>query len=159
MPLDHAGKTKAGSYPFRPLSEKERKEFTQRGKEVRTYQKERQSREAQRQNILEEKASKKPDTNKENFSRSPIMDRPNQKADRKNPPALFQTPKPNLHVEPLQREHDSSHQWSRSQRSEERGQRSEVRGQRSIDNVQKSGNRGGLPEDRMRRSHNGQERE
>ncbi|MBN1546748.1 MAG: hypothetical protein JW902_08825 [Syntrophaceae bacterium] len=42
MPLGHAGKTKAGSYRFRPLSEKERKEFTQRGKEIRTYQKERQ---------------------------------------------------------------------------------------------------------------------
>jgi len=159
MPLDHAGKTKASAYRFQPLSEKERREFSQREKEVRTYQKERQSRETQRQNMPEEKASKKLGPNKEKFSRSPIMGRSNQKADRKKaPPALHKAPKPNPNVEPLERKYDLSRPWGKSQKSQDRGQKSEVRGQRSMDNVQKSGNRGGLSEDRMQKSNNRQQR-
>ena len=69
MPIDRAGKTKASAYRFKPLSEKERKELSQRGKEVRTYQNERRSRETQRLNIPEEKASKRPGPDKENFLR------------------------------------------------------------------------------------------
>jgi hypothetical protein len=158
-PLDRAGKTKAGVYRFKPLSEKERREFSQREKEVRTYQKERQSRETQRQNMLEEKAPKKPEPNKDKFSRSPIMDRSNEKAGlKKAPPARYKAPKPNPNVEPLQREYDLSRSRDKSQKSEDRGQKSEVRGQRSMDNVQKSGNRGGLSEDRMQKSNNGQRR-
>jgi len=158
-PLDRAGKTKASVYHFKPLSEKERREFSQRGKEVLTYQKERQSRETQRQNMLEKKGSKKPGPNKDKFSRSPIMDRSNEKADlKKAPPARYKAPKPNPNVEPLQREYDSSRSRDKSQKSEDRVKKSEVRGQRSMDNVQKSGNRGGLSEDRMQKSNNGQQR-
>jgi hypothetical protein len=120
MAFEHVGKTKVSAYRFRPLSERERRDFKQREKEVRTYQKERQSRETRVQNILEEKASKRSAPNKEKFSRSPVVTRSNQKADRKNPPALFQTLKQKLHVEPLQRKHGSSRQWSKSQKLEER---------------------------------------
>ncbi|MFH1082988.1 MAG: hypothetical protein V1751_06320 [Pseudomonadota bacterium] len=159
MPLDRAGKTKAGAYRFQPLSEKKRREFSQREKEVRTYQKERQSRETQRQNMPEEKASKKPETNKEKFSRSPIMDRSNGKADRKKaPPAQYKAPKPNPNVEPLQRKYDSSRSWDKSQESEDREQKSEVRGERSMDKVQKPGNRGGRSEDHMQKSNDRQQR-
>ena len=159
MPLNHAGKTKASAYRFQPLREKARREFSQREKEVRAYQKERQSRETQRQNILKEKASKKPGPNKEKFSRSPIMGRSNQKADRKNaPPALYKAPKPNPNVEPLERKYDLSRPWNKSQKSKDREQKSEVRGQRSMDKVQKSGDRGGWLEDRMQKSNDRQQR-
>ena len=156
VPLDHAGKTKASTYRFQPLSGKARREFSQREKEVRTYQKERQRRETQRQNILEEKASKKPGPNKEKFSRSPIMGRSNQKADRKKaPPALYKAPKPNPNVEPLERKYDLSRPWDKSQKSQDREQKSEVRGMRSMDKVQKSGDR---LEDRMQKSNDRQQR-
>jgi len=160
IPLDRAGKSKTSSaYRFKPLSEKERREFSQREKEVRTYQRERQSRETQRQNMPEEKASKKPGPNKEKFSRSPIMDRSNEKADRKKAlPARYKAPKPNPDVEPLQRKDDLSRSWNKSQKSEDRGQKSEVRGQRSMDNIQKSGNKGGRSEERMQKSNDRQQR-
>jgi hypothetical protein len=132
MPLDPAQKTKAGAYRFRPLNEKERREFSQREKEVRTYQKERQSRETQRQNMPAQKALNKPAPNKETFSRSPIMDRSGQKADRKKaPPALYKGPKPNPNVEPLERKYDLSRPWDRSQKSEDGEQKPEGRGVRS----------------------------
>jgi len=159
MPLNHAGKTKASAYRFQPLREKARREFSQREKEVRAYQKERQSRETQRQNMPEEKASKKPGPNKEKFSRSPIMGRSNQKADRKNvPPALYKAPKPNPNVEPLERKYDLSRPWDKSQKSKDREQKSEVRGMRSMDKVQKSGDRGEWLEDRMQKSNDRQQR-
>ena len=159
MPLDRIGKTKASTYRFKPLSEKERREFSQREKEVRTYQKERQSRETQRQNKQEEKASKKPAPNKEKFSRSPIMDKSNQKADRKKaPPAQYKVPKPNPDVEPLQRKDDLSRSWNKSQKSEDRGQKSAIRDQRSMDKVQESRNKGGRSEDRMQKSNDRQQR-
>jgi len=169
-PLDRAGKTEASAYRFKPLNEKERREFSQREKEVRTYIKERQSRETQRQNILEEKTSRKPEPNKEKFSRSPIVDRSKEKADReKAPPARYKAPRPNPNVEPLERKYDLSRSWGKSQKSEDRGQKSaasasrlqrpkEVRGERSMDNVQKSGNRGGPSEERMQKSNNRQQR-
>jgi hypothetical protein len=132
MPLDRAGKTKASAYRFKPLSEKKRKEFSQREKEVRTYRKERQRRETQRRNIPEEKASKKPGPNKEKYFRSPIIDRSNRKADRKKvPPAWYKAPKPNPDVEPLQRKDDLSRSWKKSRKSGDRGQRPEVRRQKS----------------------------
>jgi hypothetical protein len=87
------------------------------------------------------------------------MDRPNQKADRKNaPPALHKGPKPNPNVEPLERKYDLSRPWDKSQRSQDSGQKSEVRGQRSMDKVQKSGDRGGRLEDRMQKSNDRQQR-
>jgi hypothetical protein len=154
MPLDRAGKTKASVYRFKPLSEKERRKFLQRKKEVRTYRKERQSRETRQQNMLEENASKKPRPDKEKFSRSPIMNRSSEKADRKKvPPARYKAPKPNPNVEPLKRKYDLSRSWEKSQKSEERGQKSEVGGKRSRDEVQKSGNKGGQSEDRMQKSN------
>lgn len=82
-PVDHAEKNKAGTYRFHPLSEKERKEFTQREKEVRTYQKNRQIRETQKQNMPAQKAQKKPEPNREKFSKSPAMDKTDPKKERK----------------------------------------------------------------------------
>jgi hypothetical protein len=159
MPLDRAGKPKASAYRFQPLNEKERREFSQREKEVRTYQQVRQSRETQRENTLEEKVSNKPGPNKEKFSRSPIMDRSNQKVDRKKaPPAQYKAPKPNPNVEPLQRKNDLSRSWNKSQNSENREPKSEIRGQRSMNKDQKSGNRGGSSEDRMQKSNDRQQR-
>ncbi len=159
MPLERAGKTKASAYRFQPLSEKERREFSQREKEVRTYQKERQSRETRPQNILEEKASRKPRPNKEEFSRSPIVDRSNEKADQKKaPPARYKAPKLNPNVEPLERRYDLSRSWDKSQKSEEGGQGSGVSTHRSIDNVQESGNRGGRWEDRTHKSNDRQQK-
>jgi len=127
MPINRAGKTKAGAYRFKLLSEKERREFSKREKEVRTYRKKRRGQETQRQYMLEERASKKPESNKEKFSRSPIMYRSNEKADRKKgPPARYKAPKPNPDVEPLQRKYDSSRSWNNSRKSEDRRQKSEV---------------------------------
>ena len=159
MPLIRADKTKAGAYRFKPLSEKEQKEFSQREKEVRTYQKGRQSRETQRRNRLEEKASVTPKPNKEIFPRSPIMDRPNKRADRrKAPPAQYKTPKPNPDIEPLQRKDDLSRSWNESQKLKDRGQNPEVRRQRSMDKIQESGNKGGRWEDRMQKFNDRQQR-
>jgi hypothetical protein len=159
VPLDRDGKTKAGGYRFKPLSEKERKNFSQREKEVRTYRKERQSRETPRVKRPEEKASKKPEPNREKFSRSPIMDRSNQKADRKKaPPARYKAPKPNPNVEPLERKYDSS-------RSGKVYRKSEDREKQSMDNAKKSGkgegrskNRAQGPDDRQKRGDDGQKR-
>jgi len=153
MPLNRAGKTKAGAYRFKSMNEKERKDFLHQEKAVQTYQKERQIRETQRQYKLEEKASIKPTPNKEIFSRSPIMDRSNKKADRKKaPPALYRTPKPNPDVEPLQRNDDLSRPWNKSQKSE-------VRTQQSMDNMQESRNKRGRSEDRMQKFNDRQQKE
>ncbi|UCB49578.1 MAG: YXWGXW repeat-containing protein [Deltaproteobacteria bacterium] len=159
-PLDRAGKTKSSAYRFKALSEKERREFSQREREVRTYRQERQSRETRGQNMVEEKASKKPEPNKEKFSRSPIMDRSKEKAVRKKaPPTRYKAPKPNPNVEPLQRKDDLSRSWGKSQKSEDRGQTVEDRRQRSEDRGQslrgqKSEDRGRVSEDRMPKSNN-----
>jgi hypothetical protein len=155
IPLIRAGNTKAGAYHFKSLSEKERKEFLQREKEVNTYQMDRQSRETRRQNELEVNASTKP--NRERFSRSPIMDRSNKKADRKKaPPAQYNAPKPNPDVEPLQRKDDLSRSWNWSPNPEDRGRESEPRGQR--DKIQESKNKGGRWEDRMEKFNDRQQR-
>jgi hypothetical protein len=159
MPLDRAGKTRGSAYGFTPLNQKEREGFSQREKEVRTYQKERQTRETQRQNVPEEKTSRKPGPNKEKLSRSPIMDRSNEREDRKEaPPARYKTPKPNPNVEPLQREYDSSRTWSKPPSPEVGGQRPGVRGQRSMDNTQITGKREEMTEDRTQKSNNRQKR-
>ena len=132
MPIGSAGKTKVGAYRFKHLSKKERREFSQREKEVRTYQKKRQGRETMRQYILKERASKQPESNKEKFSRSPIIYRSTEKAGRKKvPPARYKPPKPNPDVEPLQRKYDLSRSWKKPQKSGDRGQRPEVRRQKS----------------------------
>jgi hypothetical protein len=159
MPLGRPGKTKASAYPFKPLSEKDRRKFSEREKEVRTYQKERQSREIQRQNMMQQKGWRKPEPNKEKFSRSPIWDRSTQETGRrKTPPARYRAPAPNPNVEPLERRYDLSRSWGRSHEAEDRGQRPEIRGQRSMDNVQKSGNRARQWEDRMQNPNNRQHR-
>jgi hypothetical protein len=127
MPLDRAGRTKVGAYRFKHLSKKERREFSQREKEVRAYQKKRQSRETMRQYMLKERTSKKPESNKAKFSRSPIIYRSTEKAGRKKaPPARYKPPKPNPNVEPLQRKYDLSRSWNKSRKSEDRGQKSAV---------------------------------
>ncbi|UCH21000.1 MAG: YXWGXW repeat-containing protein [Deltaproteobacteria bacterium] len=171
MPLDRVGKTKASANRFKPLSEKGRREFPHRKKKVRTFENERESRDTQRLSMLAEKASKKPEPNKEKFSRSPVRDRANEKADRKKaPPARYKVPKPNPNINPLKRKYDLSPSWGKSQKSEDRGQTSaafasrlqrakQVEGQISVDNVQNSGNRGGLLEDRMPKSNNRKHRE
>jgi hypothetical protein len=121
-PLDRAVTTKGGAYRFRALSQKERREFSQREKEVRTYRKERQDRETLRRIMSEEKILKKTAPNKEKFYRSPIMDRSNEKPGRKNAsPARYNVPKPNPNVEPLQRKYDTSRLWEKSQKQEESG--------------------------------------
>ena len=141
MPLDHAGKTKASVYRFKRLSEKERMKFLQQKKEVRTYQKERQNRETRQKNMLKEKSSKKPKPNKEKFSRSPIMNRSNEQADRKkSPPAQYRAPKPNPNVEPLKRRYNLLRSREDSQESEETDQKSKVWEDRSRERFQKSGN-------------------
>ena len=152
MPLDRSGKTKASPYRFQPLTEKERRGFSQREKEVRKYQKERQSRETRRRDMPETKSSKRLEPNKEKFSRSPIMDRPNKKPARKKaPPARYETPKPNPNVEPLKRKDDLSRSWDKSLRSDDRGQKSEVREKRSMSRDQTPRKRGERSEDRMQK--------
>jgi hypothetical protein len=159
MPLNRSINTKVDVYRFKSLNKKERKEFLQRDKALQIYQKQRQSRETQWQNKLRGKASITPKPNKEKFSRSPIMDRPNKKADRrKMPPALYRAPKPNPDVEPLMRNNDRSRSWNRSQKSEDRVQRSGVRAKQSMDNIQESRNKGGWPEGRMQNSDASQQR-
>jgi hypothetical protein len=98
------------------------------------------------------KASRKPVPNKEKFSRSSIMDRSIEKANRKKaPPARYKSPKPNPDVEPLQRRDDLSRSWNKSQKSEGRTQRSEIR-------VREFRNKGGRSESRMRKSDDRQQR-
>ncbi len=158
--LDRAGKTKFSAYRFQPLSKKERREFSKREKEVRTYQKKRQSRETQRQNMLGGKASKKPRLNKEKFYRSPIMDRSNKKASRKKAlPALHKAPKTNPNVEPLKRGYGLSRSRDKYQKSKNIEQKYKVRGHRSMDKDQKSENRGEQSGVRMRKSDDRQQRE
>jgi hypothetical protein len=152
MPLDRAGKPRRSVYRFKPLSEKERREFSQREKEVRTYRKERQRRATQQQNMPKKKTSRKPALNKEKFSRSPIMDRSNKKANRKKaPPVRYKAPKPNPDVEPLQRKDNLSRSWNKSQKSEGRAQKSEVR-------IRKFRNKGGRSESHMQKSDGRQQR-
>jgi len=159
IPLDGVRKNKASSYRFQPLSEKERRDFSQREKEVRTYGEERQHRETLMRNMPEEKVSKKPEPNKEKFSRSPIMDRSNEKVDRKHtPPVRYKEPKPNPNVEPLQRKHDVLRSRDRSQMSEDRKPKSEIRGQQPMDKGQESGKREGRSEDRKRTSDDRQQK-
>jgi hypothetical protein len=158
-PLDPDRKTKAIASRFRPLSERERREFTQREKEVRTYQKEHQSRETQRQNMPTQKALKKPEPNKERFSRSPIMDRSNQKAIRKKaPPTQQKLPKPNPNVEPLMRQKDLSRSWDKPQKSGVKEQKPGVRGVRPTGKVKKSGDRDEQLEARMHKPNDRQQR-
>lgn len=159
VPLNRAGKTKVSTYRFQPMKEKERREFSQREKEVRTYERERQTRETQRPNITESKTSRELAPNREKFSRSPIVDRSSAKAHRKNaPPALYKAPKSNPNVEPLQRSRDLSSSSGRSQNSKERGQRSEVGEQRSMGNSQRSGDKGGPQEDHRQKPDNRQQK-
>ncbi|MDP2644233.1 MAG: hypothetical protein Q8P24_04790, partial [Desulfobacterales bacterium] len=150
-PLERALKNKTGANRFQSMGEKARRDVTQREKEVRTYQKERQIRETRRQNVPEEKASKKPEPNRETFSRSPVRDRTNRKTDRKtSPPAMYRAPKPNLDVEPLQR--DLSRSSDPSPKGESRGDASKVRQQQSRDKTRKSGDNEGQSEDRRQKS-------
>lgn len=159
MPIDRAGKTKARAYRFKPLSEKARKKFSQREKQVRNYRKERQRRETQQRNMPKKNASRKPALNKEKFSRSPIMHRSNKQANRKkNPPARYKSPKPNPNVEALRKKDDLSRSWNKSRKSEGRAQKSEVRGRRSNDRVREVRNKRGRSESRMRKSDNRQQR-
>ena len=158
-PLNSSVDTKAGTYRFKSLKEKERKEFLHQEKAVQVYQKKRESRETQWQYKQKENTSIKPNPNKEVFSRSPIMDRPNKNADRKKaPPALYKAPKPNPDVEPLQRNDDLSRPWNRSQESEDRRQKSEVKTKRSMDNMQGSRNKGGRSEDHMQKFNDRQQK-
>jgi hypothetical protein len=79
--------------------------------------------------MLEQRASKRVGPNKDKISRSPIMDRSNEKVRRKKaPPARYRAPKPNTNIEPLERKYDLSR------------------------------SRGGLLDDRMKRSNNWQQR-
>jgi len=159
MPIDRAGKTKASVYRFKPLSEKEQRKFSKREKEVRTYRRKRQRREIRQQNMPKKKTSRKPAPNKENFSRSPIMDRANEKANRKKaPPARYKSPRPKPDVEPLQRKDDLSRPWNKSRKSEGSAQESKGRGRRSMDSVREYRNKEGRSESRMQKSDDRQQR-
>jgi hypothetical protein len=157
--LNRAGQNKARAYLFQPLSKKERRRFSRRGKEVRTYQKVRQIRETQRLDRLKEKALKQHRPSRETFPRSPILDRSIKKAYRKK--ALSRrskVPRPKPNVVPLRRKYGLSRTWDRSQKSIGRVQSAGVRGKRSMHNVQKPGHRRGLSESRTRKSNNRQHR-
>jgi len=159
IPLDRSGKATAGVYRFKPLSEKERKAFSQREKAVRTYQKERQHRETPQQNRMDSYVSKKPVPNKVKFSRSPIMDRSGGKSGRKKaPPAQYKAPKPNPDVEPLQRKHDLSGSWNRSLKSENKGRKPEIRERRLMDNPRQSGDKDRPSQNRLQKSNDRQQR-
>jgi hypothetical protein len=98
------------------------------------------------------KTPRKPALNKEKFSRSPIMDRSNKKANRKKaPPVRYKAPKPNPDVEPLQRKDNLSRSWNKSQKSEGRAQKSEVR-------IRKFRNKKGRSESHMQKSDGRQQR-
>jgi len=145
MPFDHVGKNKASVYRFKPLSEKERKKFLQQKKDVHIYQEKRQSREARQHNMLDKNVSKKPGPNKENFFRSPIIDK---KTDRKKaPPARYKAPKLNSNVEPLRRKYNLPRSLEESHKSEKRGQKKEVGEKLSIDDVQKTEKKGRRSDD------------
>jgi hypothetical protein len=162
--LGRAEKAKASAYRFKPLREKEHREFSQREKEVRTYRQERQNREAQRQKMLQAKVSKKPEPNKQKVSRSPTTDTSKKKAVRKKaPPARYEMSEPNPNAEPLERKYDLSRSRGKSRNSETRGQTVEARRQppsprgfgaprRSEVRGQKSDNREKLSEDRKQKS-------
>jgi len=154
--LDPDRKTKTIATRFRPLNEKERREFTKQEKEVRTYQKERQSKETQRKHIPTQKALKKPDPSKERFSRSPIVDRSREKVIRKNaPPAQKNLPKPTPNVQALMRQKDLSRSWDKPQKSGERDQKPDIRGMRE-NKVKKSGHREEQLEARMHKPNDRQ---
>ncbi len=141
MPLDRVGKTKKGTHRFKSMNEKERKQFLQQKKEVRTYRQERQRRETQRQNLPNERGLQKSEPNKEKFSRSPVMDRSNEKVERKKvPPTRYKAPKPNPNVEPLERKYDSSRFQEKSRKSENIERKSDDRGEPSMDREQKKWN-------------------
>jgi len=159
VPLEHARKPKATTYRFHPLNEKERRQFSQREKNVRTFQKERQNRETLRHRMPVEKASKAPGPNKEKFSRSPIMDRSSGKARRKKaPPALYRSPQPNPDIEPLQREDDVSRFRDRSQRAESRARMPADREPGSRGRARESGGRSERLEERMQNFNDRQPR-
>jgi hypothetical protein len=156
-PLNRAGKTKAGPYTFKPLTQKDRREFSQREKELRTYQRERESRETQPLRMLEERGPRKPEPNRERFSRSPIWDRSNLKrGGRQGPPARYRAPEPNPNVEPLERNYGLSRSRGRSPGAENREQKPQIWDQRALNNLQKSGERGGRSEEHN--SNNWQQR-
>ncbi len=160
MPLNRAGKTMGGVYRFKPLSEKQRKESSRREKEVRTYQKERQSREIQRRTVPEDKVSRRPRSDKEKFSKSPIMDRSDQRTRRrKAPPARYKAPKTNPDVEPLQRRNDLLRSRDKPQKSKDTQRNSGVRRQRSTDEGRKSGNQGRQLQNRTQYENDRQQRQ
>ena len=100
---------------FRPVSERERKEYIQKGKEVRIYRQERRDRETDRRSFRDQQGASITEAYKERFSRSPILDRSDRKSgDRKAPPSRYREPKPNSRFEPSERIKDSSRPRDRS---------------------------------------------
>ena len=85
VPLERMAKDKDTLSRFQPLNEKERRTFTQREKDVRTYGKERQIRETRKPDKVIVKTSKKTGPEKIKFSRSPITAKPADRSDRKKP--------------------------------------------------------------------------
>jgi hypothetical protein len=159
IPLDHAGKTKAGTYRFTPSNQTDREEFLHRHREGQGYRQERRNQETRRQHMPDERTSTRHEPNRKNFSKSSMIDRSNKKPGRNNaPPVRYKAPKSNPNVGSFQRRYDSSRRWGESQKSEAWRQRTEVREQRSMADVRSYGNRGGYSGERMHKSNYQQQR-
>jgi len=104
MSPDHAPKTGSGGYRPQVLNDNERRELTQRGKEVRTYQRERQIRETRIPNKVEEKASQKPEPDKGKLSKPAVIGKP----ELKKKPQIRETRAPSLPDDKLQKKPGSN---------------------------------------------------
>ena len=150
MPIkrDSNGHTKMDGYRFTPLNEKERKDFSNREKEVRTYREERRKREASRPETSSKPADKTVAPKKERFSKSPIMDRPDRNTKQKKAsPKQYKQPQPNPNVEPLKREYDINRGWGKSQNQQKERIQKDEKGNSSMHKDQGAGNRGGRSHD------------
>ncbi len=97
---------KSGKSPtgFQPMTQKERMQIDQRGKEVRNYINKRQKFETQTTVKPPAGISKRTAPSKVRYPKSPIASKPATPVGiKKAPPNLYKTPKPNPSVEPLKR--------------------------------------------------------
>jgi len=162
MSISQAAKAKADVYRFRPTTEKERHDFSRRNDEVRQYNKDRRTMENRSHPNPKGDSVKRSEPDREKTSRSPIMDRSNQKTSKKkSPPNGYREPKSNPNVEPLERRYDNS---SRRENSQTRGiktqdpgngRKQNKTGQRPVENVQSPENRETRPNDEILQKDNG----
>ena len=159
-PIDHGGKAKTGPSRFQPLNETERREFSNREKEVRVYRTERQHRETPKQEIPRQTAVKKTAPNKEKFRKSPIMDRTDQRTKwKRTPPRQYKTPKPNPHVEPLEKGYERSRGGQRQPKKEEIKKQPENSGHPQMNKDRESGDKESRSENRTNKTRDDQKKE